>query len=139
MVAVCTEELDELRKKEKEMGYTPDWELDAFMKAEIRKGKKDSIVTDLVIKLLGLDVSVMPAQSWLHCLWTCGCWKMHICAHACIDKVQHQHVCTGGQLCWHACADKQDPCDQDEWSTVGPRCFLNCMLLHMTATDKLLG
>jgi len=72
VVVVCSEELDELRKKEKEMGYTPDWELDAFMKAEIRKGKKDSIVTDLVIKLLGLDVSVTPAQSWLHCLWTCG-------------------------------------------------------------------
>ena len=72
MDVVCTEELDELRKKEKEMGYTPDWELDAFMKAEIRKGKKDSIVTDLVIKLLGLDVSVTPAQSWLHCLQTCG-------------------------------------------------------------------
>ena len=53
------EELDELRKKEKEMGYTPDWELDAFMKAEIRKGKKESIVTDLVIKLLGLDVSYL--------------------------------------------------------------------------------
>ncbi len=69
MVAVCTEELDELRKKEKEMGYTPDWELDAFMKAEIRKGKKDSIVTDLVIKLLGLDVSVTSAPSWLH---ACG-------------------------------------------------------------------
>lgn len=73
MDVVCTEELDELRKKEKEMGYTPDWELDAFMKAEIRKGKKDSIVTDLVIKLLGLDVSVMPAPSRLHCLWTYGC------------------------------------------------------------------
>ena len=42
------------------MGYTPDWELDAFMKAEIRKGKKESIVTDLVIKLLGLDVSYLP-------------------------------------------------------------------------------
>ena len=54
----CAEELDELRKKEKEAGYTPDWELDAFMKAEIRKGKKESIVTDLVIKLLGLDVSL---------------------------------------------------------------------------------
>lgn len=50
------EELQELRKREKEAGYTPDWELDAFMKAEIRKGKKESIVTDLVIKLLGLDV-----------------------------------------------------------------------------------
>lgn len=55
-ICCATEELDELRKKEKEMGYTPDWELDAFMKAEIRKGKKESIVTDLVIKLLGLDV-----------------------------------------------------------------------------------
>ncbi|KAL3160198.1 hypothetical protein ABBQ32_010959 [Trebouxia sp. C0010 RCD-2024] len=50
------EELEELRKKEKEAGYIPDWELDAFMKAEIRKGKRESIVTDLVIKLLGLDV-----------------------------------------------------------------------------------
>ena len=50
------DELQELRKKEEEAGYTPDWELDAFMKAEIRKGKKESIVTDLVIKLLGLDV-----------------------------------------------------------------------------------
>ncbi len=56
---VSAEELQELRKKEKEMGYTPDWELDAFMKAEIRKGKKESIVTDLVIKLLGLDVSLL--------------------------------------------------------------------------------
>ena len=55
---LCTEELEELRKKEQEAGYTPDWELDAFMKAEIRKGKKESIVTDLVIKLLALDVSV---------------------------------------------------------------------------------
>ena len=53
------EELEELRKKEEEAGYTPDWELDAFMKAEIRKGKKESIVTDLVIKLLGLDVSLL--------------------------------------------------------------------------------
>lgn len=56
---MCAEELDELRKKEKEAGYAPDWELDAFMKAEIRKGKRESIVTDLVIKLLGLDVSAL--------------------------------------------------------------------------------
>ena len=58
-MCVCAEELEELRKKEKEAGYTPDWELDAFMKAEIRKGKRESIVTDLVIKLLGLDVSIL--------------------------------------------------------------------------------
>lgn len=52
------EELEELRKREKEKGITPDWELDAFMKAETRKGKKESIITDLVIKMLGLDVSL---------------------------------------------------------------------------------
>ena len=54
---MLAEELEELRKREKEKGITPDWELDAFMKAEIRKGKKESIITDLVIKMLGLDVS----------------------------------------------------------------------------------
>lgn len=58
MATLCdVEELEELRKREKEKGITPDWELDAFMKADIRKGKKESIITDLVIKMLGLDVS----------------------------------------------------------------------------------
>ena len=61
------EELQELRNREKEAGYTPDWELDAFMKAEIRKGKKESIVTDLVIKLLGLDVTpLFSCQTLFH-------------------------------------------------------------------------
>ena len=68
-VLLCAEELEELRKKEKEAGYTPDWELDAFMKAEIRKGKKESIVTDLVIKLLGLDVS---PSTLLYVGWLCS-------------------------------------------------------------------
>ena len=59
------EELEELRKREKEKGITPDWELDAFMKAETRKGKKESIITDLVIKMLGLDVSL--CRHWDRC------------------------------------------------------------------------
>ncbi len=40
------------------MGITPDPELDAYMRAEIRTGKRESIVTDLIIKMLGLDVSL---------------------------------------------------------------------------------
>lgn len=55
---VHADELEELLKREKEMGITPDPQLDAFMKAEIRTGKRESIVTDLIIKMLGLDVSV---------------------------------------------------------------------------------
>ncbi|DBA79271.1 TPA: hypothetical protein ACH3X2_007820 [Trebouxia sp. C0005] len=50
------EELQELQKKEKEMNVQPDWEIDAFTKAQIRTGKRHSIVTDLILKLLGLDV-----------------------------------------------------------------------------------
>ena len=54
---VHADELEELLKREKELGITPDPQLDAFMKAEIRTGKRESIVTDLIIKMLGLDVS----------------------------------------------------------------------------------
>lgn len=38
------------------MKVQPDWEIDAFTKAQIRSGKRHSIVTDLILKLLGLDV-----------------------------------------------------------------------------------
>ena len=54
---MLAEELEELQRKEKEKGITPDWELDAFMRAEVRKGKQTTIITDLFIKMLGLDVS----------------------------------------------------------------------------------
>ncbi len=54
------DELEELLKREKEMGITPDPELDAYMRAEIRTGNRESIVTDLIIKMLGLDVSLCP-------------------------------------------------------------------------------
>ena len=57
----CADELEEVLRREKEAGITPDPELDAFMKAEMRTGKRESIVTDLIIKMLGLDVS-KPAQ-----------------------------------------------------------------------------
>ena len=53
-----SEELAELQAKEKEAGIEPDWEIDAFMKAQVREGKKDSIVTEMIIKMLGLDVSL---------------------------------------------------------------------------------
>ena len=70
---MLAEELEELRKREKEKGITPDWELDAFMKAEIRKGKKESIITDLVIKMLGLDVSSCRPFKYLETVTQFAC------------------------------------------------------------------
>ena len=69
------EELQELQKKEKEMKVQPDWEIDAFTKAQARTGKRHSIVTDLILKLLGLDVSpshpfsMLPGLSLFHHLF----------------------------------------------------------------------
>ena len=55
---IAAEELEELLKREKEQGIkdVDPW-LDAFMKAEVRKGKRKTVVSDYIIKILGLDVS----------------------------------------------------------------------------------
>ncbi|KAL3134216.1 hypothetical protein ABBQ38_006651 [Trebouxia sp. C0009 RCD-2024] len=50
------EELRELHNNEKAEDIEPDWEVDTLLKAAAREGKRESIITDLIIKLLGLDV-----------------------------------------------------------------------------------
>lgn len=52
--------MEELRRRERELGVEPDWELDAFMKAAMRTGKRESIATDLALHYLGLDVRPLP-------------------------------------------------------------------------------
>ncbi|WCJ41762.1 ABC transporter G family member 34 [Euphorbia peplus] len=46
----------ELSRREKEAGVKPDPEIDAFMKATAVAGQKSSLVTDYILKLLGLDI-----------------------------------------------------------------------------------
>ncbi|KAL2487195.1 ABC transporter G family member 39 [Abeliophyllum distichum] len=48
--------LAELSRREKAAGIKPDPELDAFMKAISISGQKNSLVTDYVLKILGLDI-----------------------------------------------------------------------------------
>lgn len=48
--------LAELSRREKEAGIKPDPEIDAFMKATAVAGQESSLVTDYVLKLLGLDI-----------------------------------------------------------------------------------
>ncbi|XP_074353091.1 pleiotropic drug resistance protein 2-like isoform X2 [Apium graveolens] len=47
--------LSELSRREKESGIKPDAEIDAFMKATAVSGQHSSLVTDYVLKILGLD------------------------------------------------------------------------------------
>ncbi|XP_023516989.1 ABC transporter G family member 38-like [Cucurbita pepo subsp. pepo] len=48
--------LIELLRKEKEMNIKPDPYIDALMKASVLKGQKEDIVTEYILKILGLDV-----------------------------------------------------------------------------------
>ncbi|KAK4353409.1 hypothetical protein RND71_028927 [Anisodus tanguticus] len=48
--------LTELSRREKELGIKPEPEIDAFMKATAVAGQESSLVTDYVLKILGLDI-----------------------------------------------------------------------------------
>lgn len=56
VVVVAAVYVDELRRREKELGVEPDPEVDAFLKAEAVEGKRSNIVTDLILRVLGLEV-----------------------------------------------------------------------------------
>lgn len=51
------DELSAMRDAEKAAGRKPDPAMDAFLKAQTLEGGDESIVTDYMLKLLGLDVS----------------------------------------------------------------------------------
>ncbi len=58
-----TEELRELRKREKEQGIQSNWEIDSFMAADALEGKREAIVSEYMLRILGLDVSTdLPAD-----------------------------------------------------------------------------
>ena len=56
------EEIRELREAEKAKGRKPDPVIDALLKAETIEGAKESVVTEYMLKLLGLDVSLDPCS-----------------------------------------------------------------------------
>ena len=52
--------LSTLRDREKKNEVRPDPDLDAFMKAQATEGKSGSVNSELVLRLLGLQVTVWP-------------------------------------------------------------------------------
>ena len=63
---ISAEVLEEVRKREREMGIEPDWNVDALMKAETLEGQKTSVSTEFIIRMLGLGIcsdTMVPAPS----------------------------------------------------------------------------
>lgn len=58
MAQLClsADEIQELRERERELGIVPDVDIDAFMKASNLRNKKQHIMTDYILRLLGLEV-----------------------------------------------------------------------------------
>ncbi|KAJ8640208.1 hypothetical protein MRB53_016902 [Persea americana] len=48
--------LKEISRREKEANIKPDTDIDVFMKAAMLEGQKESVVTDYILKILGLEV-----------------------------------------------------------------------------------
>lgn len=54
--SLLADEIRELRERERELGIVPDVDIDAFMKASNLQNKKQHIMTDYILRLLGLEV-----------------------------------------------------------------------------------
>ena len=57
LAAWLAEDMEELRRREKAAGIEPDWDIDAYMKALTLQGKRQSVQTEYILSILGLDVS----------------------------------------------------------------------------------
>eukprot|EP00882_Tetradesmus_deserticola_P023137 GHRQ01025175.1.p1 GENE.GHRQ01025175.1~~GHRQ01025175.1.p1 ORF type:complete len:178 (-),score=50.39 GHRQ01025175.1:535-1068(-) len=66
-----------MRAREKELGIAPDPEVDALLKAEAVEGKHSSIVTDLMLRVLGLEV----------------CWRKHLRLCFCCLRIMFPASC----------------------------------------------
>jgi hypothetical protein len=52
----CADLIRELGRREVQNQVVPDPDIDAFMKASALEGQKENLVTDYIMKILGLDI-----------------------------------------------------------------------------------
>lgn len=91
-----------MQSKEKELGIEPDQQIEQFFKAAATAGKRHSIVTDLMLKLLGLDVSIaVHCQS---CIDLCHCVDIGF-----IPKLQGPEGCNCAQCMGTPCPALMQP------------------------------
>lgn len=88
-------ELAELREAEKASGLSADPLIDALLKAEALEGREENIVTEYMLKILGLDVRTSSTHSPSHtslltlsmavlCFVGAKCWAFVSCF--CVGK-----------------------------------------------------
>ena len=71
--AICDAEgLRELRAREKKLGIQPDLDLDGYLKATAMHGQRSNTITLLVMRLLGLEVSLLPDMAQHSEMLVCG-------------------------------------------------------------------
>lgn len=84
---LTADELQELRKREAEQKVDADWEIDAFMTADTVQGKKEAIVSEYILRILGLEVS----SHMLLCS-TCHTSICACCATHCLKECGWHHI-----------------------------------------------
>ena len=57
-IRACAGEVREMRAREKRGGTEVDWAVEAVMKACALEGKRESLATDIALRLLDLEVGV---------------------------------------------------------------------------------
>ena len=91
MCLTSAEELRELRRREKEQGIQSNWEIDSFMAADTLEGKREAIVTEYMLRILGLDVS-MPGKKCIALQLRClGC--LGVMSHCSVMGKIHMSSC----------------------------------------------
>ena len=67
-----TEYIEEMRQREKDLGILPDPVIDAFLRGQALEGHRHSVTTDLMLRVLGLEVGF---RAWRKaCISHSGCW-----------------------------------------------------------------
>ena len=85
-----SDELKEVRKREAEQQIDADWEIDAFMTADTVQGKKEAIISEYILRILGLEVRTSTVGLLdAHC----SAWLASVVVSLCVSE--QSVVCAG--------------------------------------------
>jgi hypothetical protein len=130
--------VDELRRREKELGVEPDTEVDAFLKAEAVEGKRTNIVTDLILRVLGLQVrgclvltAVVEVMLGMHPYGQYRSYKSHDRIKGC--NCRHERL---DHNCCCFCAGHMPACRYVLTPLWATRCCAACLAASASASQQ---
>ena len=81
---MLADDLHALRELEKQMDIEPDWNVNAYMRAETVENRRRSVLTAFVIRMLGLSIC-SDTEVWDSTRkpgklrWSCACARVILC------------------------------------------------------------